>query len=122
VGHHKRCPFCSSLETQSECCGERSAVIPSNTPGEPVVLNIIEVNDVDHRIIYETTPHSARRIRLALDLFKPQCRFDRWIGWAEVGDHMREARVVDGEQYGSIFVLDESLYVAIHLHYHASVV
>jgi hypothetical protein len=67
----ERCPFCTALQTQSECCGEWPAIISPEPAGEPVGLSIIEVPDMDHRIVNKATPHPARRVRLSLDLFEP---------------------------------------------------
>jgi hypothetical protein len=122
VGHYECSAFCPPLEMQTECCRQRPAVVSSNTPGEPVGLSIVQIRDVNDCIVDQTTPHSPRCIWLTLNLFEPQRWFRRWIGRAEVGDHVHETRMMDSEQYARIFILDESVHITIHLHHNAAVV
>jgi hypothetical protein len=122
VGHYERCAFCSPLEMQTECCRERPTVISSNTPGKPVGLSIVQLRDVDDRIVHQTTSHSPRCIRLTLNLFEPQRWFGRWIGRSEVRDHMYKARMMDSEQNPRLFIVNESVYISIHLHDNAALV
>ena len=77
---------------------------------------------MNHRIVYEATPHPPRCIRLSLDLFEPYCRVLYWVSRSEMGDHVCETGVINSKQYRRIFILDESINVAVHLRYDAPVI
>src|SRR5438552_1747809 len=107
---------------QTERCREGPAVISSNTPGQPVGLSIVQIRNVNDRIVDQTTPHSPRCIRFTLHLFEPQGWFRGWIRRTEIGDHVNETRMMDSEQYTHVFILDESIHITIHLHHNTAVV
>jgi hypothetical protein len=115
VGNDESSTLRSAFQSQAERHRERPTVVSANAPREPIGLRRIEIRDMNNRVIDETPSHPSRRIGFFLDLLEPNRRLRTWVPWAEVCDHVREAGMVNGEQYRGVLVLDEVLNVAVDL-------
>ena len=122
VGHGERSALGSSFDVQTERSGERSTVVTVYSPAQPVSFVSVEVAHVHDRPIQELAAHTSSRLSFTAYRTEPTLWIARGVDLGVVRDDLQETIVVDLDENGDAFVVDEPVAVTIELDHDAPVV